>query len=85
MKPDDERQAWVELPPRAVMAANRPPGHPNDFGFVTGMGRLLMAHPRIGEAFMELYGQVMFASGNLSRQEREMIAGVATAAQFCHY
>ena len=47
MKPDDERQAWVELPPRAVMAADRPPGHPYDFGFVTGMGRLLMAHPRI--------------------------------------
>lgn len=85
MKPDDERQAWVELPPRAVAAANRPPGHPYDFGFVTGMGRLLMAHRRIGEAFMELYGQIMFTEGHLSRQEREMIAGVATAAQFCHY
>jgi alkylhydroperoxidase/carboxymuconolactone decarboxylase family protein YurZ len=85
MKPDDERQAWVELPPRAVMAAHRPPGHPYDFGFVTGMGRLLMAHERIGAAFMEMYGQIMFAPGTLSRQEREMIAGVATAAQFCHY
>ena len=86
MKPDDEDQAWVDLPTRAMMTAARPPGsHPYDFGFVTGMGRLLMAHPRIGEAFMELYGQIMFAPGHLSRSEREMIAGVATAAQFCHY
>jgi hypothetical protein len=85
MKPDDERQAWVELPSRAIVAARRPPDHPYDFGFVTGMARLLMAHPRIGEAFMELYGQIMFAPCNLSRKEREMIAAVATAAQFCHY
>jgi alkylhydroperoxidase/carboxymuconolactone decarboxylase family protein YurZ len=86
VKPDDEDQAWVELPTRAQMVAARPPGsHPYDFGFVTGMGRLLMAHPRIGAAFMELYGQIMFAPGHLSRKEREMIAGVATAAQFCHY
>lgn len=86
MKPDDERQAWVELPTRAQMRDARPPGsHPYDFGFVTGMGRLLMAHPRIGGAFMELYGAIMFAPGHLSRQEREMIAAVATSAQFCHY
>jgi alkylhydroperoxidase/carboxymuconolactone decarboxylase family protein YurZ len=85
MKPDDERQAWVELPPRTVMAVRRLPGSPYDFGFITGMGRLLMAHPRIGEAFMSLFGEIMFAPGHLSRQEREMIASVATAAQFCHY
>jgi alkylhydroperoxidase/carboxymuconolactone decarboxylase family protein YurZ len=85
MSQDDERQAWVELPPRAVVAAQRPPEHPYDFGFVTGMSRLLMAHPRIGAAFMGLYDEIMFAPGRLSRQEREMIAGVATAAQFCHY
>jgi alkylhydroperoxidase/carboxymuconolactone decarboxylase family protein YurZ len=86
VNPDDERQAWVALPTREQMRAARPPGsHPYDFGFVSGMGRLLMAHPRIGQAFMELYGQVMFAPGSLSRQEREMIAAVATAAQFCHY
>lgn len=86
MKPDGERQAWVDLPTRAQMREARPPGsHPYDFGFVAGMSRLLMAHRRIGQAFMELYGQIMFAPGNLSRQEREMIAGVATAAQFCHY
>jgi hypothetical protein len=68
------------------MRQARPPGsHPYDFGFVTGMGRLLMAHPRIGRAFMELYAQVMFVPGHLSRREREMIAGVTAAAQFCHY
>jgi hypothetical protein len=83
---DDERQAWVELPTREQMRQARPPGsHPYDFGFVTGMGRLLMAHPRIGQAFMALYAEIMFAPGHLSRQEREMIAAVATAAQFCHY
>jgi hypothetical protein len=85
MRPDEERQAWVELPTRAAMAAHRPPGHPYDFGFVTGMGRLLMAHTRIGQAFMELYNEIMFVRGHLSRKEREMIAAVATAAQFCHY
>ena len=83
MNPDEERQAWIELPPRAAM--ERPPGHPYDFGFVTGMGRLLMAHPRIGPAFMALYEQIMFTPGQLSRLEREMIAGAAAAAQFCHY
>jgi alkylhydroperoxidase/carboxymuconolactone decarboxylase family protein YurZ len=85
VRPDDERQAWVELPPRAEMASRRSPGAPYDFGFVTGMGRLLMAHPRIGGAFMNLFAEVMFTPGHLSRQEREMIAAVATAAQFCHY
>lgn len=85
MKPDVERQAWVSLPPRAAVAAHRPPGHPYDFGFVAGMARLLMAHPRIGQAFMNLYAEIMFAPGHLSRREREMLAGVAAAAQFCHY
>lgn len=86
MNIDDERQAWVELPSREQMLQARPPGsHPYDFGFITGMGRLLMAHPRIGQAFMAMYGQIMFAPGHLTRQEREMIAAVATAAQFCHY
>jgi alkylhydroperoxidase family enzyme len=85
MRPEEARQAWVELPPRAEMVAQRPPGHPYDFGFVTGMGRLLMAHPRIGRAFMALYEAIMFAPGHLTRQERELIAGVTAAAQFCHY
>jgi alkylhydroperoxidase/carboxymuconolactone decarboxylase family protein YurZ len=67
------------------MASRRSPGAPYDFGFVTGMGRLLMAHPRIGGAFMNLFGAIMFAPGPLSRQEREMIAAVAASAQTCFY
>ena len=43
------------------------------------------AHPRIGAAFQAMYAEIMFAPGQLDRREREMIAGVAAAAQFCHY
>jgi alkylhydroperoxidase/carboxymuconolactone decarboxylase family protein YurZ len=49
------------------------------------MGRLLAAHPPIGQAFGNLFMQIMFAPGQLSRAEREMVAGVAAAAQDCHY
>jgi hypothetical protein len=83
--PDPQASAYIELPSREEVAAKRPPGHPYDFGFITGMGRLLMAHPRIGPAFQALYGAIMFAPGPLSRPEREMIAAVAASAQFCHY
>lgn len=76
-------EAWVELP--VPQDTGRGDDHPYDFGFVPRMGRLLMAHPRIGQAFQDMYGAIMFAPSHLSRQEREMIAGVATAAQFCHY
>jgi Carboxymuconolactone decarboxylase family len=50
------------------------------------MGRLLRTHGRIGKAFSQLFSEIMWApEGILSRQEREMIAGVAAAAQDCHY
>ncbi len=49
------------------------------------MGRLLMAHPRIGPAFQALFAEIMFAPGALDRQEREMIAAVAASAQTCFY
>jgi AhpD family alkylhydroperoxidase len=32
-----------------------------------------------------LLRQIMFEPGNLNRQEREMVAAVASAAQDCYY
>ena len=61
------------------------PRHPYDFGFLAPMSRLTQAHPEIGPKFSALFAQIMFAPGALTRQEREMIAGVAAAAQDCYY
>lgn len=74
-------EAYIELP----QALERPADHPYNFGFPTAMGRLLSAHPRIGPAFQQLFGAIMFAPGPLSRQEREMVAAVAASAQTCFY
>ncbi len=82
---DESQDAYVRLPPPEEVAASRPADHPYNFGFVTGMSRLLMAHPRIGPKFMAMFGEIMFAPGALDRREREMIAAVAASAQFCHY
>ncbi len=49
------------------------------------MGRLLSAHKEIGPAFGQLFRTIMFQPGHLSRQEREMVAAVAAAAQDCRY
>jgi hypothetical protein len=49
------------------------------------MYRLIGAHPRIGMGFGRLYARIMFSPGALTRPEREMVAGVAAAAQDCHY
>ena len=77
--------AYVRLPPPEEIVRSRPADHPYNFGFVTGMSRLLMAHPRIGPAFMALFGEIMFSPGALDRREREMVAAVAAAAQRCFY
>jgi alkylhydroperoxidase/carboxymuconolactone decarboxylase family protein YurZ len=74
----------VELPPEEEIRA-RMPGHPYDFGFFPAMGRLIAAHPEIGDAFGALFARIMFAPGALDRREREMLAAVAAAAQDCHY
>ena len=81
-------EAWVQIPTEAQVRAKLPLGTktgPYDFGFVPAMGRLLSSHGRIGRQFISLYREVMFGPGRLSRQEREMIAAVAAAAQDCHY
>jgi hypothetical protein len=49
------------------------------------MSRLLMAHPRIGPAFLQLFSQIMFEPGALSRQEREFVAAVTASVQNCFY
>jgi alkylhydroperoxidase/carboxymuconolactone decarboxylase family protein YurZ len=77
--------AYISLPSMEAAAAARPVDHPYNFGFVGGMGRLLMAHPRIGAAFQGLFNEIMFAPGALDRQEREMIAAVTASAQTCFY
>ena len=83
-------EAWVAMPSDEQLRAARPPDaqgqrHPYDFGFFPAMARLVMAHRGIAPAFGGLFSQIMFAPGHLSRAEREMVAGVASAAQDCHY
>jgi hypothetical protein len=79
--------AWIALPSAEDLitqqSPNRPAGY--NFGFVSGMRRLLMAHDRIGPAVLAAFAQIMFAPGLLTRREREMIAAVTAAAQDCHY
>lgn len=58
---------------------------PYDFGFLPNMARLISSHGGIGPAFQNLFTSIMFAPGHLDRREREMIAGVAAAAQDCFY
>ncbi len=76
-------QAWVDLPAIEPPAPGTGGGY--NFGFVPNMGRLLRAHPRIASHFGRLFAEIMFAPGILSRQEKEMVAAVAAAAQDCHY
>ncbi len=82
------REAWIRIPTEEEWRAQLPPGAPAsayDFGFINAMARLQAVHDRIGPAFGALFRQVMFEPGHLSRQEREMVAAVAAAAQDCHY
>jgi hypothetical protein len=66
-------RAWVALAPEHAM--ERAADHPYSRGFVPAMGRLLASHPRIGPAFLALYQEIMFSEeGELSREEREMVA-----------
>ena len=81
-KPPD---AWIPMPAEEEIRALVPGGHPYDFGFITGMQRLVMAHLGIAPFFGALFQQIMFQPGALERHEREMVAAVAAAAQDCHY
>lgn len=82
------REAWVSIPTEEEHRSSLPPGAPAgnyDFGYLPAMGRLQARHKAIGPLFGALYRQVMFGPGELDRQEREMVAAVAAAAQDCHY
>jgi Carboxymuconolactone decarboxylase family len=83
----DEQQPFITLPSDEEMRAETKPGmkSPYDFGFIGGMSRLLSAHERLGRAMRGFFAEVMFAPGALSRDEREMVAAVASAAQDCEY
>jgi alkylhydroperoxidase/carboxymuconolactone decarboxylase family protein YurZ len=82
----EEPQPFITLPTDEEMRAKEPRmKSPYDFGFIGGMSRLLAAHPRIGPAMRALFAEIMFAPGAMSRDEREMVAAVASAAQDCQY
>jgi alkylhydroperoxidase/carboxymuconolactone decarboxylase family protein YurZ len=82
-----EQEAFVKLPTDEEIRAATPAGGASayNFGFMMGMPRLRMAHPRIGAQFGPLYREIMFGPGELDRAEREMVAAVAAAAQDCVY
>ncbi len=82
------KEAWVTIPSEEEHRASLPTGAPAgnyDFGYLPAMGRLQARHKQIGPLFGALYRQVMFGPGELDRQEREMVAAVAAAAQDCRY
>ena len=90
----EPRDAWVEMPSaedvRVLLGRATPERSGGasgiyDFGFVPAMSRLVLSHMDIAPHFGALFTQVMFAPGALERSEREMIAGVASAAQDCFY
>mgnify|MGYP001437812779 CR=1 FL=1 len=43
------------------------------------------ANPRVLDASLELYKQLMHGSSPLSRRQREMLAVVTSRANDCHY
>ena len=79
------RRAFEWLQKGQASTGRKPAVRPYDYGFVGEMSVLMNAHPRIGPALAELFMQVMFAPGALTRPEREMVAAVTAAAQDCHY
>lgn len=87
MEKSSPAEAWISILTEEERRAQLPPGPASgyDFGFLPAMGRLLAAHTSIGPLFGALFRQIMFEPGHLGRQEREMVAAVAAAAQDCHY
>jgi len=85
----DGQGPFISLPTEEELRSRMTPGGGGklsyNFGFISSMGRLLAAHPRIGPAMRDFFYEVMFAPGALSRAEREMVAAVASAAQSCEF
>ena len=54
-------------------------------GRVFGIVRAMSLAPDVLDASMGLYQRVMFREDGLSRRQREMLAGVVSHANDCHY
>jgi len=81
-------EAWILIPTEEERRSQLPTGAPVSaygFEFIPAMARLMATHEKIGPALGALLRQIMFEPGYLGRQEREMVAAVASAAQDCYY
>ena len=54
-------------------------------GKVFNILKAMSLRPAVLRASMALYREIMFGESGLSRQERELLATVASAEQRCHY
>ncbi len=54
-------------------------------GKVFNILKAMSLRPGVLRASMDLYREIMFGDSGLSRQERELLATVASAEQSCHY
>jgi alkylhydroperoxidase family enzyme len=54
-------------------------------GKVFNILKAMSLRPGVLHASMTLYREIMFGESGLSRQERELLATVASAEQGCHY
>jgi alkylhydroperoxidase family enzyme len=54
-------------------------------GKVFNIVKAMSLRPGVLRASMALYREIMFGESALSRQERELLATVASAEQSCHY
>ncbi len=54
-------------------------------GKVFNILKAMSLRPRVLRASIELYQEIMFGESGLSRQERELLATVASAEQDCYY
>jgi alkylhydroperoxidase family enzyme len=54
-------------------------------GKVFNILKAMSLNPRVLRASMDLYKEIMFGESSLSRKERELLATVTSAEQFCRY
>jgi alkylhydroperoxidase family enzyme len=54
-------------------------------GKVFNILKSMSLNPPVLRASIELYKAIMFGESGLSRKERELLATVTSAEQFCHY
>jgi alkylhydroperoxidase family enzyme len=54
-------------------------------GKVFNIVKSMSLRPRVLQASMQLYREIMFGASGLSRVERELLAVVVSRANDCHY